>query len=62
MEETVLTEEYRYRRHNFDYIILTLFIIYGFAFGVLLFARLRINTCECPLCSTTQIIVERTLD
>jgi len=64
MEAALLTEEYRYRRHSFDYIILALLIIYGFAFGVLLFARLRINTCECPFCSTTQImvIVGRTLD
>jgi len=35
---------YRYSRHNFDYAILALFLIYGFSFGMFVFARLRLRT------------------
>jgi len=33
-----------YKRHNFDYVILALFLIYGFAFSMFVFAKLRFRT------------------
>lgn len=34
----------RYERHNFDYVILSLFIVYGCAFGVFAIAKVHLST------------------
>jgi len=34
----------RLSRHNFDYAILALFLIYGFSFAMILFVRLLLST------------------
>jgi len=35
---------YRWTRHNFDYIILGLVVVYGFSFGMFVFAHMRLRS------------------